>query len=161
MNDILKECLIIDIASIRGSEEEIQLLKISDEIKQFDDFMSEDSSKLTKIVISMINKIQSSKNSCWIILFFSSKTRFYEELNGKMNLFKIWNSVILLIGLQSLFYFLGCNWKEFSSLKWISKEQMFFSQEFMNTARKFDNFINWRVYSLNQFDIAIKKFNWS
>ena len=161
MSEILKEWFIIDVSSIRGSKDEEQQLRISEETMQTNDSKSEDNNQLTNIILFMINQIQISMKDNWIILFFNCKTRYYEEIKVKISQLNKNNNILLLIGQQSLFYFLGRKVKEFSFLKWISKEKMFFSHTFIETAWEFDYSPNLKVYPLFKFDNAIKKLNWS
>ena len=66
------------------------------------------------------------------------------------------HNVIQLIGLQSLFYFLGHKINEFSHVSWVTKEQMFLSKDFIDTTRRFGFFLEWRTITLNRFRYEIK-----
>ena len=62
MSFCLKQCFIIDIASIRGTEDEVRLLDECSQNIQVSESEPEDGSLLIKIVIGMINMIMQLVN---------------------------------------------------------------------------------------------------
>ena len=156
MSRVLAECFIIDIASIRGTEEEVKLLDQSSQSDLASECTLENVSLSTKNVFGVIKKIMSSKGNSTIILFSKINNESSQNLWKNVGLYFKEHNVIQLIGLQSLFYFLGCKMNEFSYVFWVSKEQMFFSKEFIDTTRRSRDLPKWKVFTLSRFWDAIK-----
>ena len=151
MNKVSAKCFIIDIASIRGTKEEEKLFDFDSQMDQLSECILEDVALSTKIVIGMIMKIMSSKGNSTIILFSRINNERFQNLWENVGLLFKNDNVIQLIGQQSLFYYLGCKMNDFSHVFWISKEQMFFSKDLIETVRSYGGLQKWKVFTLNRF----------
>ena len=147
---------IIDIASIRGSQDEVKQLNIQ---HQFDEISDEfnNTPLLIQILASMIIKINDeSKDKANIILYSSCENRYSIDAKSMVDQRFAIENIKAVVGQQSLFYLLGNMSKEVASVKWITKERLFFSQSFLQTIKNDEDWFERKAYSLFQFEDAIK-----
>ena len=159
MNKIPKECFIIDIASIKDTDEEVKLLDFDSQMDQLSECTLEDVALSNKIEVGMIKKIMSSKGNSTIVLLSKINNESSQNLWKNVGLCFKEHNVIQLFGQQSLFYYLGRKMNEFSHVSWITKEQMFFSKDFIETALSDGGWPEWKIFTLSRFWDIIK-INW-
>ena len=106
-------CYVIDVASIRGSEDEIKQLNIQ---KEYDGQSVKElgnCSLFMQIIASIVIKI---RNKCGdkvtTILYSNCQNRHSVEINSKVEQNSIFDTTKVLIGQQSLFLFLGSKVRE-------------------------------------------------
>ena len=161
------EFIIIDANMFRGTDDEIQKMDILEETNQtkllFDkaDHDSEEvknnyqASKVIFIVYGIIQKLQKEKQINAVI-FFQYETKNSVDMNElNISVYKEYKAKVI-IGNQSLFFFLGQNSSIISNVYWISKEKMFFSKSFYDTIEKSEYKFEYQTYLLNEFKKMVK-----
>ena len=109
---MIKSTYVIDIASIRGSENEVKLLNIQ---HQFDEISDEfnNTPLLVQILAAMIIKIKDEHGEKTnIILYSSCENRHSIDAKIMVDQRFASNNVKAIVGQQSLFYLLGKMSKE-------------------------------------------------
>ena len=153
---ILNRCFVIDIASIRGSQDEVRQLNIQQQFELIE-YEFNNSPLLIQILAAMIIKIlDECGEKTNIVLYSSCENRYSIDAKSMVDLRFSSNNIKVLVGLQSLFYLLGKMSNNIESVRWISKERFFFSQSFLQTKEIVEDWFEWKVYSLFQFEDAIK-----
>ena len=92
-----------------------------------------------------------------IALYSSCENRYSIDAKSMVDQRFAIENIKVVVGQQSLFYLLGKMSKEMASVRWISKERLFFSQSFLQTKEIVEDEFQWKVYSLFQFGDAIKQ----
>ena len=153
---MIKSTYVIDIASIRGSYDEVRLLNIQ---HQFDKIADEfnNTPLLIQIWAAMIIKINDEHGEKTnIILYSSCENRYSIDAKNMVDQRFASENIKVVVGQQSLFYLLGKMSKKIASVRWISKEKQFFSKFFLQTKEIVEDEYEWKVYSLFKFEDAIK-----
>ena len=105
----------------------------------------------------MIIKIkEESERPTQIVLYFGCECRYLIDAKYMIDQIFENDNIQVLVGQQSLFYLLGKMSKEVASIRWISKEKLFFSQSLMQTTNIVGDEYELKVYPLFEFENAIK-----
>ena len=152
----LKQTFIIDIASIRGSQDEVKQLDIQQQFNQISDEFN-NSPLLIQILTAMIIKINDEYDEkANIVLYSGWENRYSIDTKSMVDQRFESDNIKVVVGQQSLFYLLGKMNNEMASVRWLSKERLFFSQSFLQSKDIVENGFELKVYSLFQFEDAVK-----
>ena len=148
MSDEKKQKIIVlDVLSYRGGNDEQERLGV-EEIKW--ERLEEDKhitkSKHLDIIYKIIKILfDSSDGNMHLILSLPSQSRFIDELHDMANKYfseyrenaerkknEKWNRLIILVGSQTLFYYIGSMCDTINKVLWFAKEKSFFHLIFLN-----------------------------
>ena len=153
---ILNQTFIIDIASIRGSQDEVKQLDIQQQFDQIEDEFNNSPlliQILAAIIIKIIDEYDEKAN---IVLYSSCENRYSIDAKSMVDQRFESDNIKVVVGQQSLFYLLGKMSNIIESVRWISKERFFFSQSFLQSKDIVEDGFELKVYSLFQFGDAVK-----
>ena len=163
--------VIVDVSGYRGSDEEQILLGIKDIITKEKEKGIKIQSKHQELLFGVIKALlNSSKGFMDLILYFQSEWRGYidiqslvemyfseYEVSGGNSLLKEdKDRITLLVGSQSLFYYLGWKSRNIKHVLWFTKEKALFSRNFYNIMKSTRHEILIETYSPLNLQKAIQ-----
>ena len=145
--DLKSTVIVIDTTSYRGSDEELKQTGVMDFVqnkKKNGDFIVK--SKQQEILYEIVEYLfDSSDGNTDLILYIQSEGRICDDtskmvnqyfenfiLNADKNYFEARDRLRILVGNQSLWYYLGYRSPQINEIIWFSKEKAFFSRNFYN-----------------------------